>query len=207
VYSLSNVSNTQEFYDPEFDRGPTVNDVRHRANVSFIVELPMLTNQSPIVKGVAGGWQVSGIVRARSGEALTITQPSGIPNSRPDVVPGVNLVVDNWKDTCDATGCNYLNPAAFARVPVVAATNATTRPGDYKVGDARGPAEWDLHTTVAKNFNIGGSRRLQVRADFFSVLNKQNWGAPVVAINASDFGRITTVQGNRTMQIGGRLSF
>jgi outer membrane receptor protein involved in Fe transport len=207
VYSLSNVSNTQDFYDPELDRGPTVNDVRHRVNAAFIVELPMLANQRPIVKGVAGGWQLSGIVRARSGEALTITQPSGIPNSRPDVVPGLNLVIDNWKDTCDSTGCNYLNPAAFARVPVVAATNATTRPGDYKVGDARGPAEWDLHTTIAKNFNIGGSRRLQVRADFFSVLNKMNWGSPVVAINSSDFGRITNVGGNRTMQIGARLTF
>jgi hypothetical protein len=207
VYSLSNVSNTQEFYDPEFDRGPTVNDLRHRVNAAFIVELPALAGQSRLVKGFAGGWQVSGILSARSGNALTITQPSGIPNSRPDVVPGEDLVIPNWKDTCDATGCNYLNPAAFVRVPVVSATNATTRPGDYKVGAARSPAEWDLHTTFAKNFEITGGRRLQIRADFFSVLNKVNWGNPVTAINASDFGRITSASGNRTMQIGARLSF
>jgi hypothetical protein len=159
------------------------------------------------VRGIAGGWSVSGIVSARSGNALTITQPSGIPNSRPDVVPGVDLVVDNWKDTCDATGCSYLNPAAFARVPVVAATNSTTRAGNYQVGAARSPAEWDLHTTVAKNFDLGRGSRLQIRLDLFSVLNKMNWGSPVTAINASDFGRITSAGGNRSIQIGSRLSF
>jgi hypothetical protein len=173
----------------------------------FIVELPSLSGQGNLLRGVAGGWQVSGIVSARSGNALTITQPSGIPNSRPDVVPGEDLVIANWKDTCDPTGCNYLNPAAFLRVPVVAATNATTRPGNYKVGDARSPAEWDLHTTIAKNFNIAASRRLQIRTDFFSILNKRNWGNPVTAINATDFGRITSATGNRTMQVGARLSF
>ena len=116
----------------------------------FIGELPELAGQNPIVKGVAGGWQVSGIVTARSGNPLTITQASGIVNSRPDIVPGVPLVIDNWKDTCDATGCNYLNPAAFVRVPVIAATNATTRPGTYIFGDARSPAEWDMNMTLCK---------------------------------------------------------
>jgi hypothetical protein len=208
VYSLSNVNNTQDFWNPELDRGPVVNDLRHRLNTTFIVELPGLAGQNRLVKGVAGGWQVSGIITARSGNPLTITQPSGIVNSRPDVVPGVPLVLSNWKDTCNATGCNYLNPAAFALVPVIAATNATSRPGTYIFGDARSPAEWDLNTTLAKNFEIGRGRRLQVRADFFSVLNKRNWGSPAaLAITASDFGRLTSAAGNRTVQIASRLSF
>ena len=94
VYSLSNVNNTQDFWNPEFDRGPVVNDLRHRVSAMFIGELPELAGQNRIVKGVAGGWQVSGIVTARSGNPLTITQPSGIVNSRPDIVPGVPLVID-----------------------------------------------------------------------------------------------------------------
>ena len=207
VYSLSNVNNTQDFYDPEFDRGPVVNDLRHRLSAMFISELPELNGSNRIVKGVAGGWQVSGIITARSGNPLTITQPSGIVNSRPDIVAGVDLVNPDWKDTCNATGCNYLNPAAFVAVPVIAATNATVRPGTYKVGDARSPAEWDMNATFAKNFAMGAGRRLQVRADFFSIFNKMNWGNPSSSISASDFGRITSAGGNRTMQIGARLSF
>lgn len=207
VYSLSNVNNTQDFWNPELDRGPGVNDLRHRLSAMFIAELPELAGQNRLLKGVAGGWQVSGIVTARSGNPLTITQPSGIVNSRPDIVPGVPLVIADWKDTCNATGCNYLNPAAFVSVPVISTTNATARPGTYLVGDARSPGEWDLHATIAKNFAVGGGRRLQVRADLFSALNKRNWGSPVSPINASEFGRITSAGGNRSMQIGARLTF
>ena len=64
-----------------------------------------------------------------------------------------------------------------------------------------------MNTTFAKNFLLGGDQRLQVRADFFSVFNKKNWGNPSSAITASDFGRITSATGSRTMQIGARLSF
>ena len=43
-YIATNGSNSfdtnQDFWDPEFDRGPSSNDIRHRLNVSFIYELP-----------------------------------------------------------------------------------------------------------------------------------------------------------------------
>ena len=43
VYSLSNVNNTQDFWNPELDRGPGVNDLRHRVSAMFIGELPELS--------------------------------------------------------------------------------------------------------------------------------------------------------------------
>ena len=154
-----------------------------------------------------GGWQVSGIVTVRSGQVLSISQPSGIPGSRPDVVPGVDLVIPNWKDTCTSTGCNYLNTSAFALVPVSPVTNATLRPGTYIVGQARGPANWNLNATMAKNFELMAGKRLQVRIDAFGALNKKNWGEPTTAINSTDFGRITSAGGSRTIQGGARLTF
>jgi hypothetical protein len=206
-YITADIGNTQDFWDPEFDRGPTEDDVRHRLTGTFIYELPELEAQNRLLKGVVGGWQIAGIFNARSGQVLTVTQPSGIPSSRPDLVSGVDLVVPNWKDTCDATGCNYLNPAAFALVPVSSATNATLRPGTYRVGDARGPSLWNLNATMAKNFALAAGRRLQIRVDAFGVLNKKNWNDPSSAVNASDFGRITMAGGSRIIQIGARLTF
>jgi hypothetical protein len=206
-YITADIGNTQDFWDPEFDRGPTEDDVRHRLTGSVIYELPSLDGRGSVIRGVAGGWQVSGILTARTGEVLAITQPSGIPGSRPDLVVGTDSVIQDWKSSCTETGCNYLNVNAFAAVPVSAATNATLRPGTYIVGDARGPARWDINATIAKNFAVGQSRRLQVRIDMFGALNKKNWANPSSAINASDFGRITSAEGNRAIQIGGRFTF
>jgi hypothetical protein len=207
AYYLASIGNTQDFWDPELDRGPSDNDIRHRVNGSFIYEVPGFQGGRGLLNGVFGGWQISGILSTASGSALTISQPSGITASRPDVVPGVDLMVADWSNTCTAAGCNYLNADAFVRVPVSPVTTATIRPGNYKVGQVRGPASWLLNSTFAKNFGIGGGRRLQIRADVFNVLNMKNFGGPVTNITSTDFGRITNADSARTMQLGARLTF
>ena len=129
-----------------------------------------------MLNGVLGGWQISGIVQARSGNALIVTQPSGILRSRPDVVDGVDLIVADWKDTCTATGCNYLNTAGFVRVPVSR--------DDERDDFVRAPtwSTWLVvpgasitNMTFAKSFVLGAGTRLQVRADVFNVLNRANY--------------------------------
>ena len=87
AYYLASIGNTQDFWDPELDRGPSDNDIRHRVNGSFIYELPGFQGGRGLLNGLFGGWQISGILSTASGSALTISQPSGITASRPDVVP------------------------------------------------------------------------------------------------------------------------
>jgi hypothetical protein len=205
--SAANFEINQDFWDPEFDRGPASNDVRHRLNGSFIVELPGIPGGHRIVDGVLGGWQVSGIVQIRSGSALRVQQPSGIDRSRPDVVPGVDLVYSDWRDRCDARGCTYLDPAGFVRVPVSSITNATLRPGTYMLDMARGPSSTNVHMTLAKNFTIAPGIRMQVRAEAFNVLNMKNYNDPELRINNSEFGRISGAGGSRRFQFSGRFTF
>jgi hypothetical protein len=207
AYYIAAFENNQDFWDPEYDRGPSSNDIRHRFNGAFIYELPGVNGGQGVLNGIVGGWQISGIVQARSGNALLVTQPSGISRSRPDVVSGQDLIVGDWKNSCSATGCNYLNTAGFVRVPVSTTTNATLRPGTYIHDMARGPGELNVHTTFAKSFEIGAGRRLQVRADIFNVLNRANYNNPQTAITNVNFGRITGAAGSRTLQFGARLTF
>lgn len=204
--SAANFEINQDFWDPEFDRGPASNDVRHRLNGSFIVELPGIPSQR-ILNAVLGGWQISGIAQIRSGSALRIQQPSGIDRSRPDVVPGVELVFSDWRDRCDARGCTYLNPAGFARVPVSSVTNATLRPGTYMMDMARGPSSTNVHMTLSKNFTVTHGTRMQVRAEAFNVLNMKNYNDPELRINNSEFGRISGASGSRRFQFSGRFTF
>jgi hypothetical protein len=207
VTYVTGFNHTQDFWNPELDYGSSTNDIRHRLNASFIYELPGFGGGQGLVNGILGGWQISGIAQIRSGDALVVTQPSGMPRSRPDVVSGVDLVIDDWKDTCTGAGCTYLNTAGFAKVPVVSRTNATTRPGNYMWDMARGPGTFNMHTTFAKSFSVGGERRLQLRADMFNVLNGKNYNNPVTNMNSADFGRITGASGARTFQLGARFTF
>jgi len=207
VYYITSYNAIQDFWDPEYDYGPSTNDVRHRFNASFIYELPSINGGQGALNGALGGWQISGIAQARSGSALIVTQPSGIGNSRPDVDPGADLVVGDWSDTCVANGCTYLNTAGFVRVPVIAATNATARPGTYMPDMARGPGEFNLHTTFAKSFALGGNNRLQVRAEAFNLLNWKNYNNPTTNMNSGDFGRITGAGRPRVLQFGARFTF
>ena len=205
AYYIASFENNQDFWNPEFDRGPSSNDLRHRLNVSAIYELPEFGQG--LANGVLGGWQLSSILQVRSGDALRITQSSGIDRSRPDVVEGVDLVLDDWQDTCDSRGCNYLNTEGFVRVPVSPVTNATLRPGTYMMDMARGPSSLNFHMTIAKSFGIGAGSRLQVRADIFNALNRKNYNNPNQSITSSDFGRINGAGGERTMQFGARFTF
>jgi Carboxypeptidase regulatory-like domain/TonB dependent receptor/TonB-dependent Receptor Plug Domain len=207
VYYITSFNAMQDFWDPERDYGPSTNDIRHRFNASFIYELPGVRGGKGVLNGLLGGWQISGIVQARSGFALIVTQPSGIGNSRPDVAPGVDLVVADWKDSCPGAGCGYLNTAGFVRVPVSSVTNATLRPGTFMPEMVRGPGEKTLHTTLAKGFPLGAHTRLQVRAEVFNLLNWKNYNNPQLNMNNADFGRITGAGRPRVFQFGARLTF
>jgi hypothetical protein len=207
AYYIADIANTQDFWDPEYDRGPANNDVRHRINGSFIYELPGVRGGQGLLNGVVGGWQISGIVQTRTGSSLRVNQPSGIDRSRPDVVPGVDLIVADWTNTCTATGCTYINTAGIALVPVSSVTNATLRPGTYQLEMLRGPGSVNVNMTFAKSFSLGGGRRIQARAEVFGLPNRKNYNTPVLATNNVDFGRITGAGGNRSFQFGGRLTF
>ena len=207
AYYIGGLDNIQDFWDPEFDRAPSNNDVRHRLNGSFIYEVPGISGGHRLLNTVFGNWQLSGIVQSRSGTALRVQQPSGIDRSRPDVVPGVPLIFSDWKERCDPRTCSYLNPDAFARVPVSTITNATLRPGTYQLNMARGPSSLNVHVTLAKNLPLPGDNKLQVRGEIFNVLHRKNYNNPELRINNVDFGRITGAGGARSFQVSARLTF
>jgi len=141
------------------------------------------------------------MLAARSGTALLITQPSGIANSRPDYVAGVDPILPDWSQTLV-----YLNRSAFALVPT-SPTTATLRPGSVPPDFVRGPNSWTMDMTLSKNVILGGSRRLQLRADAFNMLNHVNLNNPNTNVISPDFGRITSAASARTGQIGVRLTF
>jgi hypothetical protein len=192
----------QDFFNWWNDRGPAAGDVTHNFVGDFLYDLPALANANSIVRGIAGGWQVSGIFTAQTGQPLRIGQSSSISGSRPDYIGG-----DPFTSDRGVSNLQYLNTAAFARVPIVSASGAPTRPGTLGDGRIRLPGRWNLDFSLGKNFKLGERWGLQFRGDMFNVLNHTDFNSVSTGITASSFGRFTNKTNARVIQLNARLSF
>jgi hypothetical protein len=194
---------TQDFFDPFFDRNPLSQEARHRVAADVVYELPWKKNGTGLASQLLGGWQLSGILNTRTGVPLRVTQPSGIPNSRPDLI-GDHPVLDDYRDTL-----LYLDRSQFALVPTSPITTATLRPGTANPGLIRGPGMWVINASIGKGFRLAQQTRLDVRLDAFNAMNHVNYSNPNSNVTSPDFGKLLSVPGGsqRSMQLSARFSF
>src|SRR5262249_3213793 len=185
------------------DKGPVNLDRTHDFRTDVIYTLPFerfFGGKQPL-QSAFGGWQIAGIVRASTGAPITIAQSNSRELQRPDYIGG-----DPYLHPSTIDGL-YLNKAAFALVPLGRTGGQTIRPGNVGKASLRAPGAWTLDASLSKNFTLGESRSLQLRADMFNALNHVNWGAPGTDINNSLFGRITKAGDARVVQLNLRLAF
>jgi len=193
----------QDFNNVRINRSPVSGDINHVVSGDWVYQLPALTNFNSGLRQVLGGWQVSGILRAQTGSAFDISQLSpGGPTSRPDILDIKHMYLTDYRTTGQ-----YLNLAAFARVPVGTVSKVPIRPGNAGFMVGRGPGLWNVDFALAKNFQIREGVRFETRVDMFNAPNHTNLGNPTGSIDSANFGKITTTRGARTIQIHGRLSF
>lgn len=203
----------QDFFDLSDERQPSTGDVRHRFVGDLIYQTPELKSWAAPLRHVLGGWQIAGIVTARTGLPVFVTQScSSSWHCRPDYVGG-NPVFADWRNNEITTGCRpgvhcdiqYIDRATFEPVP--ANRGIAARPGTASKRLVRGPGAWSVDLSLAKNFMIKGESKVQFRADVFNALNHVNFNNPNGNIASSQFGRITGAGGMRSMQLGFRFQF
>ena len=197
----SNGDVVQDFNNPRAEWGPSTGDVTHYVATEWMYELPDFSSLPPVAHHAFGGWRVSGIFTAQSGEPVNITQSSAIPTSRADYLGGPFINADY------RTTLQYLNPAAFALVPVSSVSRVTLRPGTAANGMVRTPGAWNVDLSVARNVRITGVAGLQLRADMFNALNHTNLRGLRTSINDRLFGQLLDTRGARVIQLNARLTW
>ncbi len=196
------VGTIQEFFNWRAERSPAAGDTTHYFASEWVYDLPRFSSlSSAAARHLLGGWQASGIFIAATGQALLLTQPSAIAASRPDYIGGV-AVNSNYRQTLQ-----YLNPAAFRRVPVSSVSGATLRAGNVGYGAVRGPGRWNVDFSLAKNFSVSEQIQLQVRGDMFNFFNRTNFTRVETRIDRGNFGRLLGTAGARVVQLNARLSW
>ena len=162
-----------------------------------------MKHQSGLVRALAGGWQLNGLISARSGFPInplvgSDRALSGTNNQRPDVVG--NPVLPGDRSTADKVN-QWFNPAAFA-------ASALGTYGNAGRNSLVGPGAFTTNAAVFKNFPLGfrENMRLQFRSEFFNLFNNVNFNNPNATLG-SKMGRITSADDARIIQFALKLLF
>jgi hypothetical protein len=210
-----NMPSPQSFYDLEADYGTSAFDEPINNTLSFVYQLPFgkgqkwMSNAGSVAQALAGGWTLSGIVTARSGEAATLTYSgvgtnfavSGIDqdfrgsnNYRP------NVVGDPYGDKSSVT--TYLN-----KNNVVLPTDFSKPFGNAERNSIRAPFYTSIDFVASKEVALHGSTKVQVRVEAFNLLNQTNFRAPNTNRSSAAFGTVTSTWDARQLQVGVKLIF
>jgi hypothetical protein len=187
--------------DPSFDRGKCPQQRDHIVNFTVGVQTPEFS--SAALRTVASGWRVSGILNARSGAWLSVTQSINRDTAGTGIQGQAGQPVDKLLDDPygDRTVENYLNPAAFA----IPALGTLGNAGFFSV---EGPGFWTVDMALSRLIPLGGTQNIELRMEAFNLLNNFNWGNPVTTLDTPTFGQIQTQAGDpRILQFGLKYGF
>jgi hypothetical protein len=203
----------------QFDYGPSSFDHTHVFAGSYVWQSPSLRSSGSLIHHLFGDYELGGIISAASGRPITVLQGTelsgtGIGNDRGTYCTGNGVSTDICtanvspysQNTCGTTvNCvSWLNLAAFepTKVPCPPGAPAPCAAGKTENNPAvfgtfgnigknvfRLPrtANWDVQ--VAKNIAISERWRLQIRAEYFNVLNHPTFAPESIstgAVNGTD---------------------
>ncbi len=177
-----------------------------------------------VPKTISRGWQALGIYTLQSGSPFTIVSPYGTLQYGTDILDG-NATRPFYVQTAprnnhrgnpqffsgDAVANEGMNGTYWSIPTTTSAQLGTvqTGPGNLGRNTYTGPAWWNLDFSLVKNTNLTrDTGRLQLRADFFNMLNHATFATPNSALGNPVFGlSTTTASSERQIQFGARVMF
>ncbi len=146
------------------------------------------------------GWQIGGLVRIQSGDAVPITQATnnlsafGYAVQRPNRIGNPN---------------NFANRSASCN----GSTNLRSRlPGNTLIGNSsrnpvRGPGLQNADLMIGKTFRVSERVDFEFRAEVFNSTNTPPLADPNGSFGAAAFGTITSAGNPRDFEFAGKMRF
>ncbi len=211
----SNEANTATNpYNFRADRGNNAFDVRHSANVSAMYELPFGkgkqfgNSMGRAADGLLGGWQVGGILNARTGLPLdiritrpdivyrdtrngTIVNAPVLVNGAPVTVPVINVPGGGnsrdvrFPDVVPGVNPFLQNPSdkRYFLNPAAFSIPAAGTFGNLGRGALHGPGLNQFDLTLHKKFSLSERVKTEFRFETYNLFNRANFSNPVVRLN------------------------
>jgi hypothetical protein len=226
------VANGNDASDLAQQYGRTWFNRPNRFIVSYSYALPFGQKAQGVEAKLLGGWSVSGVTVAQSGDAITFVDSTGgaaygtsgnttASYSRAELCPGVTNADTLTSGSALQRLNGYFNTSAFCAVPGVPYGDATaTGFGDSITGAVLGPGQFNWDISLLKNTKITERVNVQFRSDFYNAFNHPEFADPTgtnaaptfidVATRGTGttFGSIgTTIANPRLIQFGLRFTF
>jgi len=188
------------------ERGLSSFDQRHKLSGDFMYQLPFGANKRWLGEGgkwaaVFGDWTLNGSFGFASGMPFTATVKGdaaslarGVNGSLRANYNGERIALDH------PTRNQWFNTAAFS-------APASGMYGTAGRDTIIGPGSISFNLSMSKDFILGATRGLQVRADVNNVLNHANYTSIDTVVNSPTFGRVTAVGAMRSMSVTARFRF
>jgi outer membrane receptor protein involved in Fe transport len=198
----------QDFNDIDAEWSLSAFDRTHRVVASWLYETPAVGNT--LLRQLTGGWQVSGVYTAQSGQPFTIltgvdTNGNGAGGDRPNFDPSGTLTPDPVTGNLRTftTSGRFLVPPGTNGLPLANSLGN----GNLGRNTLRAPAWFNWDISVARRFALPFGHRVLIRADLFNAFNQDNYGVPVNSLSNPAFGTNTNNWGNRSVLMSARYSF
>ncbi len=201
-----------------FERGFSFFDRTHRFTVSYVYQLPFYKTQKGFMGHVLGGWQLSGILLFETGVPFNIANgldADGLGGAldRPDYNP--NGIKDTRAVPNAASPTGYIDPdngnkavdpASAMYVVLPANAGLTPRPtGNLGRNTWRGPGICNWDSSLQKSVSITERVKLELRGEFFNVLNHPQYGVPSISQFAPQGDTDLRIQTNAATAPAGRF--
>lgn len=194
-------------FDYNYDRGSGTIDRRHVFSANYIYNLPFFLHSSnAFARSVIGGWQLSGITEATSGNPVNVTYApdtlglGGGTTNRPNIDSKVS-----YPKTQNA----WFNTSAFS-APLAPWVGGTTNGfGTARKDAVVGPGLFNWNMALFKEFRLSSREgtSIQLRAESYNTFNHTQFSGIDTGFTDGNFGHVTSVNDPRTWQFGGKFLF
>jgi hypothetical protein len=186
-----NTTGAADAFNRHLEKDVSSGDIPHVFALGWVYDIPKIWKIS--------GWQIAGLVRAQSGDAVAVTQATNNNSSLGFAVQRPNRI-GNPNEFEGRTVAKYFNTSAFTATPQFAIGNSSRNP-------VRGPGLQNADLMIGKTFRIMERLNLEFRAEAFNVSNTPPLNDPNGSFGNAAFGSITSAGNPRVFEFVGKLHF
>ena len=212
---------TPSQHDLQRFRAPADWDFRNRFSFSGLYQFAAPEGMGAFGRHVLGGWEMGSIAMLQSGPPFNVVSTAPFQPERDANGTVIGYAPGSGDFNADGVNFDFPNapssslPSSPGRQQYLAGLfSASDFPlptpgslGNLPRHGFRGPGMINIDFSVIKNNAISERVNLQLRFEFFNVLNRVNLRNVNGNLASSTFGRVTSTFPARQIQVGARLAF